>query len=187
MLAKGLECHVRKWDLLKNLASSPNRLEGHGLGKHIIVWRELAGREARAGQGEGVNQGLIEAKAEWIKIIQMAKCKNKKHSFTARRATSRNRFVAGRPVWSQGSPTRVPTLPQELVLSVLRAQPLASSDRAWRFNMQQSKHWVTLFSYYCSCYSHHRMPPCGRGSHKARASETGDAIQQKCMNVTWQV
>lgn len=117
----------------------------------------------------------------------MAKCKNKKHSFTARRATSRSRFVAGRPVWSQGSPARVPALPQGLVLSVLRAQPLASSDRAWRFNMQQSKTWVTLFSYHCSCYSHHRTPPCGRGSHKARASETGDAIQQKRVSVTWQV
>lgn len=115
----------------------------------------------------------------------MAKYKNKNHSFTARRATSRSRFVAGRPVWSQGGSTRLPTLPQGLALSVLRAQPLASSDRAWLFNMQQSRTWVTLLSYSCSCSSHHRTPPCGRGSPKARASETGDAIQQKCAKCSW--
>lgn len=115
----------------------------------------------------------------------MAKYKNKNHSFTARRATSRSRFVAGRPVWSQGGSTHVPALPQGLVLSVLRAQPLASSDRAWLFNMQQSKNWVTLLSSYCSCYSHHTTPPYGRGSHKARASETGDAIQQNVRKCSW--
>jgi hypothetical protein len=64
VLGKGLECHARKRDILKNLASSPIRLEGHGFGKHIIVRGELEGKEARAGQGEGVNRGLIEAKAE---------------------------------------------------------------------------------------------------------------------------